>query len=1336
MLKPNKSLLGLLLFVLSLTCTAQNISFFTSKQGLVNSCIQTLYEDSRHNIWIGTRDGLNRYDGVKMNTYRHSEANPNSLLSNIVLCIYEYDTEHILIGTGSGIQAYSYATDQFTHVPFITVDGDTLPIYISNITRLSSGKVVACIAGHGSGWILHNDKGNLYAQQETKYATGNNHVSPGLIFEDKEQNLWIINNEHEVYLMPKGKGEGIPVDVPDSPRNFCMGASGKIYLGCEQAGLLVYDKQAGRFVPVSPGDGNYNLWNIRPWTDGRIFICTDGHGLKIYDEQTGKITQSTIQTNDFSLATANVKDAVSDLYGNVWIGIYWRGVMMKPINQSAFEYMGRNSITKNSIGTNPVTAIAPGTGDKLWVATDHGGLYKVANDGATSYHWDPETVKNMPSTINALYESADGTLWMGGYFDGLWSMNTQTGNFTRSRHNVNRISAISQDPSGDLWIATLGKGFYRYNPHTDVLTQYTNNNGNIESASFIDPNRFIYCIQAHAGQLYVGTANGLEIYKLGRQKLVPLRVVQLRSNILCMKFDQKGSLWFGNELGLHRLNIKANSVKSYTENSGLPNLMVNSIELQGDNLWIGTNNGLSRFNSKAETFENFFNEDGLQDNEFGQRVSTTAGGNLYFGGLGGITFFHETNIEKLRTANSFKIFLVDFYVNNKAVHKGDKSGSHVILDGCIDETQAVNLAYNDNHFSVEVSAPHVSGRHIDYEYSFDGKNWQTQEGNTRHIIIQGLEPGLYKLRIRARSNQTLSEVRTLTITVHHPWYTSPLALGVYLVLGVLALWAISSVVRRQVTARHILQRHKQEREINEARIQFFMNISHEIRTPMTLIMAPLEKLMGMDSDEPHQRNYHLIHQNAKRILRLVNQLMDVRKIEKGQYRLEYTTIDLIPFIQNICDVFASATQQRNIEFHFRHNVDAVLVQTDTENLDKILMNLLSNAFKFTPNGGAISVNLDAQPHRLLLRVIDNGSGIREEDKPKIFERFYSASHQNGYIGTGIGLNLTYLLVGLFKGTITVADNPIGQGTMFVIDLPRIDGKKQALPSDQPEATDTPDTSDQSDPSDVAALPVEKRRGMKHRNVLIVEDDPSIRQYLHSELSHDMVISEMGDGAKAWEYIQKNPQKVDLVISDRMMPGLDGLSLCQRIKQNPLTNHLPVILITALGSDADRIEGLQGGADAYVSKPFNIDVLRTTALNLLQSRLMLQGKFTTEQKTEEKIEKVELTSPDEHLMERVMRVINQNMDNADLSVEAFADLVGISRVHFYRKIKELTGQSPRDFLKTIRLKEAARLLKEKHLDITSVSDATGFKTLSTFSTSFKALYGMTPSEYQNSGTKES
>ena len=451
-------------------------------------------------------------------------------------------------------------------------------------------------------------------------------------------------------------------------------------------------------------------------------------------------------------------------------------------------------------------------------------------------------------------------------------------------------------------------------------------------------------------------------------------------------------------------------------------------------------------------------------------------------------------------------------------------------------------------------------------------------------------------------------------------------------------------------------------------------------------------------------------------------MMDVRKIEQGKFLLDYHQVELVEFLQNIYDVFVTSAQNRSITYTFAHEMEKMIV-----------MNLLSNAFKFTPDGGKVTIRLAGDDENFQLQVIDTGVGIKDEDKQKIFERFYSAQHQNGYIGTGIGMHLTSMLVRLHKGKIVVEDNPEGHGTVFTIQMPRGDEGLQVI---KPEAVeDSENDLDAIEKDTAELLTIEKPQDTHRRNAVLVEDDEAIRQYVHSELSKDLVIHPCGNGQEAWDYIMSHLGKVDVVISDVMMPVMDGMTLCQRLKSNFNTNHIPVVLITALGSDTDRIAGLTNGADAYVSKPFNIDVLRSTILQLMKSHQLLQGKFHGDKQQEEKIDKVEMESPDEHLMARVMKVLNENLDNPELSVEIIADKVGISRVHFYRKMKDLTGQAPRDFVKYVRLKEAARMLSEKKLDITGVSIATGFKSLSAFSTNFKSLYGMTPSEWVKKEQKE-
>ena len=513
---------------------------------------------------------------------------------------------------------------------------------------------------------------------------------------------------------------------------------------------------------------------------------------------------------------------------------------------------------------------------------------------------------------------------------------------------------------------------------------------------------------------------------------------------------------------------------------------------------------------------------------------------------------------------------------------------------------------------------------------------------------------------------------------------------------------------------------------------------------MTLIIAPLEKLMKNDPDSEHQRSYSIIHINAQRILRLINQLLDVRKIEKGQFNLSYSHTELVGFLQNLYDLFNATAQQHNIDFQFLHqDIDKLYVDIDPQNFDKIVMNLLSNALKFTPDGGKVIMELTEEAQQFTLTVTDTGVGIPVEDRDRVFDRFYSNTHQNGYIGTGIGLNLTHMLVEMHHGTIAVGDNPDGNGTRFTIQLPMslddndISKTQPDTTAEQPEesATESEANEEKEVPIEQSLMPVEKKTGLRHRNLLIVEDDPQIRQFLCSELSSAFSVKECSNGKLAWEYLQQSPDKVDLIVTDLMMPVMDGAELCAQAKQNYRTNHIPIIMLTAKSSDKDRIEALSIGADAYLTKPFNLEVLQSTINNLLRQRNILQGKYTTEQKEEQLIDDVELQSPDEHLMERVMKVINENLSNPELNIEYIADKVGISRVHFHRKMKELTGQTPRDYLKSVRMKKASKLLASKRLDITDVSIATGFKSISTFSTTFKSVFGMTPSEYMRTHEEE-
>ncbi len=1302
-------------------------------------------------MWVCTRNGLNRYDGAKMNQYHHSD-DPSSLSHDLTTSVLEFDADHILIGSENSLQSFSYATNSFTQVPIIAESGDTIKSHIVAINKFLNGEVHVCATGAHSYVIRKDEEGNLYAAL-TKDFTFND-VRPSSFLNTQGDEVWAINAARKVVLFNGKKGKEVP--GVEGANRICKGVKGTIYVSTANNGLYRYSKEKKAFERMHP-EGlpeNTVIKSMRSDGKGKLSICTDGNGLLVYEESKGTVHQSSVRALDFDMTKANVDDALVDTDGNLWVAVYWKGIVVSTRLASNFEYIGHRSLNKNTIGTNCVTSICPASQGGIWVAADHQGLFLVNIDGTTSKHYDPAVMPTVPQTISSIHEDKSGNVWFGSSIGGLVCMNKATGSFSpfSAIHpdgaKVQNIFDICEDDSHCLWIASMGNGVFRYDPSTKSLINYHDNHSDEKFG--ILQNGWVYSIASKGNKLYVGSADGVNEFTIEKNGSLKNGKVHLSGcTISSISFAPDGSVWLATSHGVYSIS-KDGKYKNYTVNDGLCDNHICSVQIVEKNgkqtVWASTDNGLSHIDTQTGEINNFYLADGLQGNEFCANSSAQFNGTLYFGGINGLNYFVPENIEHNKETHELSFRIVDFYLFGAPVHVGQKSGVYDIISEWISEAKEVHLCNTDNTFSLELSTMSFASSHTAYEYSINDGEWISVGEGQNRISFNNMNPGKYHIHIRAVGYGKASEEKTITVIIHPAWYASPIAYIVYLLLLLIIGYFVYVQIKERIAARKILMTHRQEEELNEARIQFFMNISHEIRTPMTLILAPLEKLRSMDKDDEHQRNYRLIHQNAHRILRLINQLMDLRKIEKGQFQLTYQNVELVEFLDNLAEVFETTAQNRGIDFKFEHEgIPALNAMVDSSSLDKIVMNLLSNAFKFTPDGGAITMQLKQNIDGCFTIVVnDTGVGIPDADKQKVFKRFYSAKHQNGYIGTGIGLNLTALLVDLHKGDIKATDNPAGQGSSFVVNMPLAasadiqviaetsteasaekkmeDNASDAITVSQPDTEGTTHAD-----VETTALPIEAN-STKHRNLLVVEDDSAIRQYIHSELSGDFTIHECGNGKEGWDYVQKNPEKVDLVISDIMMPVMEGTTLCQNVKTNFNTNHIPVILMSAKTTEADRIAGMSIGADAYITKPFNVELLRTTALSIVKQRQLLKGKFVTSMQKEGTIEQVKLTSPDEHLMERVLRVINENLDNPELNVEFISDKVGVSRVHFHRKIKELTGQTPRDFIKSIRLKEAARLLSEKHLDITDVSIATGFRSLSTFSTSFKDTYGKTPSEY--------
>ena len=587
----------------------------------------------------------------------------------------------------------------------------------------------------------------------------------------------------------------------------------------------------------------------------------------------------------------------------------------------------------------------------------------------------------------------------------------------------------------------------------------------------------------------------------------------------------------------------------------------------------------------------------------------------------------------------------------------------------------------------------------------------------------------------AEQNGIPTPERCFEVIIHAPWYRTTFAYLIYILI-VLALFLQYRQRRHRKEQDNLrLQQHIHAEEMADAKLRFFMNISHEIRTPMTLIVAPLQSLIKQDND-PHRRGvYETIRRNAERILGLINQMMDLRKIDKGQMQLHMRDTNLVSFINDIYTLFAQQAKNKNILFHFDCDQERIMAWIDRGNFDKIIINILSNAFKFTPTGGEIRITLTTNEKEASISIFDNGEKIPEDKLERIFERFYqtpsSANDRN--IGTGIGLDLTRSLVELHHGSIEARNNADGPGCEFTVTIPL--GNEHLTPEEmvtneveEEETTESIIEEEVQQEEEEVATSTDLPKVGRRQKIVVVEDDSEIRSYLTEALSEDYDITDCSNGKEGLAAVLKTMP--DLVISDIMMPEMDGTTLCSKIKTNNATNHIPVILLTAKSREEDQLEGLETGADAYIVKPFNMDILRRTIVNLIHSHHTLQLKFGRNDQLEELVEDIKMKSPDEKLLERVMVAINHNLNNAELSVDRIADEVGISRVHLHRKMKELTGQTPHDFIRNIRMKKAASLLSAGDMNVSEVMYACGFSNAASFSTVFKKMYGMSPREYMN------
>lgn len=1338
-------LLLVCILTVGITVRSQKVQLYTSDGELSSGLINKIMQDSRGFLWVATENGLNQFDGTRFKVFYKEKDNPGSILGNYVHTVHELKDGTILVGCINGLMEYHPDSDTFSEIEMI-YKGRKVKAHVFDMLELSTGELWLATAGYGL-FNYDRSKRRAFSMDKLTEVVGAEFISS--LYEDSTHTIWIGTESKGICRFYPSSNKARNYHTPELSGNFVTSLiedeDGSILVGTLDGGVDRYSMLTEKFSPIV-SDGNV-VPSVKSLSQagGIIYACTDGQGLHSVKDGKLEPVDSKIYLQD-KAETRKIHQLLSDKDGNLWINIYQKGLAFIPRNRFKFNNIGKTQVSGNQIGDGCVMSVFVDKGNSIWISCDNNGIYRLDKNGKLSGHYP------IKATAMCFMSDSKGRLWSGTYTQGAMILNAD-GHWQQIPELSDRkIYSFAETKDGEIYVGSLDRGLELFDPVKRTVTDCIGNlrldRDGTTSNSLNSVNNLHY---SKDGRLWVAHYNGISCFDTKDKKFI---VFDSAINLIadCIGYaiyeDDKGNMWFGTSEGLFRYEKTSGTKTHYTVDNGLPNNVVSGICEDNDGgIWISTYHGIARLTIDNNEVVSFDSGDGLQGNEFTHGAYfKDEHGVVYFGGTNGVTFFHPSDIENPKYSGDPMITEVGVYTSS-----GNGSDYKVVLANSSGNSE-IKLSYTENTINIFFSTLNYDNpAKVCFEYRIrqNGDNWIKTEAGQNRITFYDLSPGTYDFELRVVGNP--AKVANIKIVVTPPWYLSFPAKAFYVLLFILISAMLYRHLRQRSAELEEIERRRQSERVSEAKLELFTNFSHEIRTPMTLIIDPLRKLINGCTDKELLNKYTVIYRNATRILGLVNQLMDVRKIDKGQMRLQARLTDMVGFIEDVMKPFEYYAKENRITLTFNHKMERQDCWIDLEHFDKVFMNLLSNAFKHTGKDGKIDINLSTGKYEekhasvksgeyLEIEVRDTGDGILENDVHKIFELFYQGSKKTARIstGTGIGLHLTKLIVGMHKGTITARNRSDRQGAVFTVRIPlgnsHLKRQEMLLKNEHYESKDI----------DFSLLKVieeetkSKNKTKSNGTVIIVEDDEEIRHYLKNELNANYRnVASYTDAESAFKDIISMKVSPDVIISDVMMDGMDGITFTRKIKQNAKTNHTPVILLSAKSEPEDIKAGIESGADHYMVKPFSSELLLSTVANLMSNRHLLKVKYSGSQEQEDKIEKIEMKSADEILMTRVMDVINRNIASSEFSVEKLADEVGLSRAHLHRKLKELTNLSSRDFIRSIRMRQAARLLSENDLSIAEVAYATGFANASHFSNVFKEYHGITPTKYaaQEKSAKE-
>lgn len=1385
---------------------------FKSKDGLKHHSITEVTQDSKGYMWLGTYNGIYKYDGYTFKIYKNTLQDKNTLIENNINVIQEDNSGNVWIGTNGGLCRYNREKDNFSRSIRIENSEEKTIIIKDRIFSIfqDSNNILWIGTNVGLYQLTKSLKGsNLFQIKHLTTNSTKNSIHSNIInsiVQDEKGNIWLGTSKGLNLL----SYEDITNIKFDNYTKYLYGTehltneyitrlsadyNGDVWIGTKNGlNKIVYDVDGSSYKIENyyhqKNDTNSLIGNeittICPDKNRTVWIGTKSRGISRYNYQKNSFENYVkSDLNENSINSNEITRIYEDNNGVLWISAIAGFLNKLDLQKKRIVHLKKIPWNSNSLSDNIINVIYEDSKKGVWVGTVNGGLNEIiSKNGRNEFiiykHIPQDSISLISNNVFSFCEDNYGNYWAGTQNNGLNHIQTSnTKNSTHSAHSTiktykindgksnlpsNNITTLFNDSKGDIWMGSFdGNGLMRFTPNkfsekSPDISQFKIDPNSVNSLS---SNNVSYIFEDHENILWIGTYGGGLTKIIRDENNNPITYTHIKNdpkntnslsndNVFSIHEDRACNLWIGtfggglNKIAFDEKSKSNPSIISYQTKDGLSSdELYGILEDQNHNLWISSNNGISKFNMDSEVFTNFNITDGLQDSNF-RKLAYCKGndGLMYFGGINGFNVFNPNNFRDNKIAP--KIEIVDFKLFNKSVVIGEEILGKKILNKAISETSFIELNNDHKSFSLEFAALHYSSSNQNkYAHKLEGfdKDWIYTDATRRYASYSHLDAGNYTFKVKASNNDNLwsKNIKEINIKVLPPPWKSWWGYCFYFLLFVVLMLLFRKIIVQNEDYQIKLKIEKIEQEkiieVNKMKLEFFTNISHEFKTPLTLILGPLQSIIKDTRKNKHiKESLELMERNVKHLFKLINQVMEFRQVESKDQRLNLSNDELVSFCKEKVNSFETFAKEKNINLTFNCNKQDFYSNFDWDILQKIIDNLLSNSIKYTPKDGIVTVllkvpenvNISKINQFILFEVIDTGVGIPKNQLALIFNRFYKIDNKDrsSSMGSGIGLALTKSLVELNKGTIAVKSNE-GSGSIFTVKLPIIQQGSNEVSNFTPRRDNPKNFASSELKSKEINLIKERAEGSAAETILVVEDNLDMQHYIKNALKSNYTIHQAFDGVQGFEIAQNKVP--DIIISDVMMPNKDGIEFCKDIKSNLITNHIPMILLTARESIEHKIEGLEVGADAYISKPFHMEHLETRVRNLLEKRDLLKQKFTG--KSIQFGSKLKgIRKSEKEFLEMTEKVIDKNLTNSQFSVPDLEKGVRLSRMQLYRKLKSIRGLSANEFIREFRIKKAAQLMQTTDLNITEILYEVGFTNRSYFTKCFKEFFGLAPRDY--------